>query len=237
MASDTVQTVPGLRREAVFSLVYLAAYVGYLFIHQESELQHWITLVGIPAVLLLLLHRVIGRISMGESLASVGLRKGNLTAGLRWAIPLGLALGVLQLVMSRNSEAFWELLRSGRAAYLFPIALGFLLVATGFTEEFFFRGVLQTRLEALVRSKIVAVIMTSVLFGLYHVPYAYLNPHWPSHGDFPSALRMAMVDGALGGIVLGVIYLRSRHNLLACVIVHAMIDVFPAMTMIKFSGP
>jgi len=224
------------RREAIAALVYYSLYLAYLFIHQESEIQHWISLVLLPTVLLLVGHRLSAGVPVSATLASVGLRKGNLVTGLKWAIPLGLILSLLQLFISNNSDAFWELLRSGRAAFMFPLALVFLIVTTGFTEEFFFRGVLLTRLEGLFRSKVWAVLVMSVLFGMYHVPYAYLNPNWPSHGDFTSALTMALGEGIPGGIVLGIIYLRARNNLLACVIVHALIDVFPAMTMIKFNG-
>ena len=36
------------RREALFATAYFTAYLGYLFVHPESELQHWVSLVLIP---------------------------------------------------------------------------------------------------------------------------------------------------------------------------------------------
>jgi membrane protease YdiL (CAAX protease family) len=236
MEYEPVVERAGLRREAVFSLAYYAAFVGYLFLNQESELQHWLTLVLLPFVLICLHQRGSwSDWSPRASLSTVGLRRGNLKTGLVWAIPLGLGVSfVMQLFFSENQEAFRELLTSGRFLYLAPIAFLFLLVTVGFTEEFFFRGILQTRLAELFESNLFAVLAVSVLFGLYHVPYAYLDPHWSSYGDLGAAFKAAMFNGILGGVVIGVVYVKAKGNLVACMIVHALIDVFPAMTQIRF---
>ena len=72
---------------------------------------------------------------------------------------------------------------------MFPLALVLLMMTAGFTEEFFFRGVLQTRLTTSLKSKVWGVVVAAVLFGLYHLPYAYLHPGWPSHGDWGAWLE------------------------------------------------
>lgn len=180
-------------------------------------------------------RRVWGDWSLRATLSTVGLRQGQLGRALVWAVPLGLGVSLfMQLFMSRNAEAFRELVTSGRALYLAPLAFLLLLLTTGVTEEFFFRGVLQTRLAGAFRSNLLGVIVTSILFGLYHVPYAYLNPNWPSYGDLAAALQAGLANGILGGVVLGVVYVMARGNLIAAIIVHALIDVFPAMTQIRF---
>ncbi len=208
----------------------------YMFLHPEGELMHWVTLVIVPFVAISAYQWLVsGAWSPRSSLGTVGLRRGNLKRGLAWAIPFGLALSlVIQLLLSSNQEAFRDLVASGKVLYLAPLAFVFLFVTVGFTEEFFFRGVLQTRLAALFNSNIAAVLAVSVLFGLYHLPYAYLNPSWPSHGDLGAALGAAMFNGILGGVVLGVVYVRANGNLVAAIAVHALIDVFPAMTQIRF---
>jgi membrane protease YdiL (CAAX protease family) len=225
-----------LKSEAGLALVYFLLYMGYLFLNPESELGHWLTLVALPLALLILYQRrVWDNWSLEKTLTTVGLERGSLTRGLVWAIPLGLGVSlVLQLLLSSNVDAFRELITSGRFLYLLPLALVLLLLTAGLTEEFFFRGVLQTRLAALLRSNVLAILVVSVLFGLYHLPYAYLNPHWPSAGDLGAAFQAAMVNGMLGGVVLGAVYVFARGNLLAPVIVHALIDLFPAMTQIRF---
>ena len=237
MTANTVSQRIDLRKEALFVLAYFALYLGYMFINPENEWMHWLTLVAIPFLSLSFWHvRTLG-LPFSSTLASFGLRKGNLKNGILWAILLGLAISVLQLIVSRQTDEFWELLRSGRAILYFPLALLLLLLPAGFTEEFFFRGVLQTRLVALVRSRFWAIVVTSLLFGIYHLPYAYLNPNWPSNDNWSAALAAALGQGIPAGIVLGVLYARTQNNLLACVVLHSFINILPAMTMIKFAAP
>jgi membrane protease YdiL (CAAX protease family) len=49
--------------------------------------------------------------------------------------------------MSRYADEVWEIIRSGPVLYLFPLTIVLMLLTAGFTEEFFFRGFIQTRLE------------------------------------------------------------------------------------------
>ncbi len=81
-----------------------------------------------------------------------------------------------------------------------------------------------------------AVLITAILFGLYHLPYAYLNPQWPSYGEWGAAWGAALGNGIPGGLILGGLYVISRGNLLACVLLHSLINAAPAMTMIRFAG-
>lgn len=227
-----------LKAEAILGLGYYVVVLICLFLHQENELQHYVTLVAVPLALILTYQRrVRGRWSLRHALSTIGLERGNLTAGLVWAIPLGLAVSLaMQLLFSRNADAFRELITSGRALYLLPIALALLLFTVGVTEEVFFRGVLQTRLTELAGSKLVAILVVAVLFGLYHLPYAYLNPNWPSSGDLGAALQAATLNGVLGGVIIGAVYAWAKHNLIAAILVHSFIDLFPAMTLIRFGG-
>jgi hypothetical protein len=135
-----------------------------------------------------------------------------------------------------QADAIQDLIRTGRAVWLFPMTFLLMVALAGFTEEVMFRGYLQTRVETLLDSRWWAVVVTSVLFGLYHLPYAYMNPRWPSHGDWGAAWIAAMGNGVPGGLVLGALYVVSRGNLLACVVLHSLINAAPAMTMIHFGG-
>ncbi|MBI4429371.1 MAG: CPBP family intramembrane metalloprotease [Ignavibacteriales bacterium] len=126
------------------------------------------------------------------------------------------------------------LITTGKFAYLFPLAIVLMLFTAGFTEEFFFRGFLQTRLQQLFSSNVVGVIVSSILFGIYHLPYAYLNPRWPSHGNLPEAFWSALGQGIPMGLILGTLYVRTKNNLLSCVVVHSLLNSLPAMLAIKF---
>ena len=237
--SDAVPSVsveqPILAKESLFAVCYFAAYIAYLCWRLENEFLHWGSLVLLPLGLIFLHRTIKGAPSpFAESLGSVGLRRGNLATGLLTAGLVGLLLSLLQIFLSRDRGKILELIQSGKAFWLFPVVFAVMLLTAGFTEEFFFRGVLQTRLAALIRSNFWAVIVVALLFGLYHLPYAYLNPRWPSHGNWPHAIKLAFGQGVPAGIILGWIYVRSKSNLVACVVTHALINSLPGMLHIKF---
>ena len=224
-------------RESVAALAYFTLYLAFSFWSPGSEMRNYLTLVAGPLFLVVFL-RTSDPLNRRPAavLASFGVRRGNLRTGLLWALALGLLIGMFQLTQRSAGPELWELIRTGKALYLFPLAAAFGLLTAGFTEEFFFRGFLQTRIERLTGSAWIAVLLVTVAFGLYHVPFAYLNPNWPTAGDFPAALRLGMVEGGLGGVILGAAYVFWKRNLLACIVLHGMIDAVPIMTMIKFGG-
>jgi membrane protease YdiL (CAAX protease family) len=222
------------RAEAVFVLVYAVLYIGYLFARQEGELAHWLTLVALPLLGLWWMHfpRRTGR-SLRATLGSVGLVPSRLRDGVGTALAVGLLVQVLPLLGRPQREALGAIVASGRILHLLPLALMFLILTVAFTEEFFFRGVLQTRLAAWWGSWLWPVLITSVVFSLYHVPYAYLNEHWPSAGNLGHAVGLAFVNGLPGGLILGWVFVRAGGNLLAPMLTHAMIDLIPAMLLLQ----
>jgi len=164
------------------------------------------------------------------------LRRSNWKNSLGLAVLLGLAISVFQLVAGGRGPAALEVLSTPQGWLLLPVALVFLLLTAGFTEEVFFRGFLQTRLETRFESPWSAIVIVTLLFSVYHVPYAFLNPNWPTAGDLPAAVGAAFTQGVPGGLLLGWLYLRSDRNLVACVVLHSMINWLPALTLIKFGG-
>jgi membrane protease YdiL (CAAX protease family) len=227
----------GLREPADpawLAIVYFAIYLVYLFATLESEFMHWVTMIVIP-VALVAVYAGPGR-RLRRTLASLGLRWGALRHGLGWAIGLSIAVSFFQIGMSRMGDDIVALLTSNRALIALPFTMLFLLLTTALTEEMLFRGYLQTRLERLTGSKWWGLILASVLFGLYHLPYAYLNPRWPSAGDWGDAFAASLGQGIPGGLILGGLFLRGRKNLLGPIILHACVDLLPAATMLKFGG-
>lgn len=213
-------------------LLYFAAYTCWLFFRPESELAHWVTLVFIPFFSIMVVRRFAGiDHTFKSTLSSIGIERGNLLKGIPLALTLGFALCVLQFFLSRQSSEIVGLIRSGEAAYLFPLAILLMAVTAGFTEEFFFRGIVQTRIESFSHSKLISIALTSLIFGIYHVPYAYLK--WPSKGNWPDALALAFGQAIPIGVILGITFVVSRKNLLACVLLHSMINALPAMSFLR----
>ena len=231
MSQNDKQLV-ALGNESALALGYFAVYLVYMFIRPENEAMHWLTLVAIPIAVLYIWQRRSGGV-FGECIASIGLRRGSLGRGLFAAAVLGVVLNLVQLFVSNRRDEIWQLLGSSEAFLILPMIFLLLLFTAGFTEEVFFRGVLQTRLSARYHWA-VAVGVTTLLFSVYHVPYAYLNPNWPSYGDFPDAVVTAFAQGIPGGLVLGILYEKSR-NLLAPILLHSLINLLPASVMINVS--
>ncbi len=222
------------QRESRAAVVYFGVYLAYLFATLESELAHWLTLVAIPVLIALTFGG--WRRSAANVLQTFGLHRDGWTRGLGWALFLGALITVGQVTLFGNRSEILAVIASGRAVWLYPLMLILMFAMAGFTEEFFFRGFLQTRIEVLTRSPWAAVAIVAVLFSLYHLPYAYLNPMWPSAGDWGLACRAAFSNGLPGGIVLGILYKQSGRNLVPCIVLHSMINAAPAMTLIKFGG-
>lgn len=113
------------------------------------------------------------------------------------------------------------------------IALAFvwLAIEAGLVEEYFFRRLLQTRLESLTRSRAGGIVITALLFGLVHAPGLYLRPSHTGE-DFASppsllfAIGYAIVILSPSGFFLGVLWTRTR-NLAIVVAVHAATDLIP----------
>jgi membrane protease YdiL (CAAX protease family) len=215
-------------RETALAVAYFAAYLAYLFLHQEGELLHWITLVLVPLGGLAL----VGRYPSARTLlASIGLDAAAATRGLPLALLLGIAFQGLQALNGRQRAELIEAL-GAPFGFLLPVAAFLLLVGTvATTEEVFFRGILQRRLAALLNEP-AALGLATLAFVLYHVPYAYLNPSWPSAGDGAAAVRLAAANGVVGGLALGFVYWRSRHSLVAAICLHACIDLVPATRLV-----
>ena len=211
-------------------MAYFTAYLVYLFIHQENEIQHWVSLVLVPLTGLWLIGH---RPPIREVVGSIGLERGRLFRGLKWPILLGLALQVVQLMNGANRAALAEILSSSWG-WLAPIvALPLLMITVGPTEEVFFRGIVQRRFADALESDWLGIGIATAAFILYHVPYTYLNPAWPSVGNLGNALQLAAVNGLLGGVVLGWIYVKSGRNLVAVILLHAMIDWIPGTIMVS----
>lgn len=221
--------------EAVVFLIYYGLFMAYNFVVREAEPQHWLSLVLIPLAIVYVLRRWGYRGGLGNALASVGLQRGNLRSGLLLALVVGFALSCLQLAISDRRHEIWPIIASGRVLLYLPLVVVLLLVTAGFTEEFFFRGVLQTRLAAWWGHELWAAIAAAVLFGLYHFPYVYFLSSSNLRGHALGALGECGMD-ALGGLAIGLVYWRSRKNLLAAALTHVLIDALPALTLVRF-GP
>jgi membrane protease YdiL (CAAX protease family) len=111
-----------------------------------------------------------------------------------------------------------------------PLCFGWLFLEVGLVEEFFFRGLLQTRLAVWFNSEISGVALMALLFGLAHAPGFILRRGLSEAiGENPSvidAVAYAIVVLSISGIFFGIVWARTR-NLIALMFIHAATDLLP----------
>src|SRR4051812_35948017 len=112
-----------------------------------------------------------------------------------------------------------------------PLCFLWLFVEAGLVEEFFFRGLLQTRLAIWFKSEVTGVALMALAFGLAHAPGFILRRAGLAEaiGENPSAadaIAYAIVVLSVGGIFFGIVWARTR-NLYAVMVIHAATDLLP----------
>ena len=116
------------------------------------------------------------------------------------------------------------------ALYALP-ALAWISVEAGFTEEFLFRAVLQTRAAAWLRSETAGILFMSVLFALAHAPGLVLRGAHAAEGMTVTpgmlvAAAYVIVIASPAGLLFGVLWARTR-NLLLLTLLHGGFDLIP----------
>ena len=176
------------------------------------------------------------RFGFGYRIRDFGIQREGLCALRRSHLPVVLAVGAALL-------AFQFFVSSGGAAFRnghfttsqllvgLPLCFIWLLLEVGLVEEFFFRGLVQSRLAAAFRSETSGIVLMSLIFGLAHAPgfifrqageLEGLAPH-PSPLD---AVAYSVVILAISGITFGVIWARTK-NLFTVMLIHAAGDLLP----------
>jgi membrane protease YdiL (CAAX protease family) len=145
---------------------------------------------------------------LGARCAELGFRRGHRT----WRV-----------------VALWCVIPAGVMVYL--LALGHLsgrvlarrlpshLLINGFSEEFLFRGALQTRLRILLGSSW-AIVIQAMIFGIWHFGAGF---GWLGITSSAAVIASCVVRWATFGLAFGIIFQRTR-NLLACSVIHVVIN-------------
>jgi membrane protease YdiL (CAAX protease family) len=157
-----------------------------------------------------------------NSLASMGLTskdwKKNLWVG--FIIFLVLAIPSAFLVGNTGGEILSGKYSAPQVGIgLFSSFIYYFLMA-GFSEEFFFRAFIQTRISYLLKSSVSGVLVTSLIFGLGHIQAIM---QWYPGTTIAEAFCRAFFLQTFIGIMFGVLWERTR-NLIPCVFVHSGVD-------------
>lgn len=143
---------------------------------------------------------VLGWRPPGKRDALVGL--GALAVLALVLVPVGVATGFLQVHGPRHEAREIALATVG------------ILVTIALPEEVLFRGILDPGLQATLDRPLVSLVVSSLLFGLWH---------WPRESHLPDQLAyfgMASIAGAVYGLAA-----RRSRGLPAAVLVHTLVDI------------
>jgi len=115
--------------------------------------------------------------------------------------------------------------------FIIRVGIGFILplLMAAIPEEFFYRGILQTRIEQLL-GRIAAIVITVLLFTAWHIPTRFLLSQGVEGyaGDFGSVLLGTGVPVLIFGLLFGLLWDRYR-NLLSLIAFHWGIDTLPIL--------
>ncbi len=157
-----------------------------------------------------------------NSLSSMGLTSKNWKKNLWVGFIVFLALAIPNAFLVGNTGG--EILSGKYSAPqvgigLFSSFIYFFLMA-GFSEEFFFRAFIQTRISYLFKSSVSGVLLTSLIFGLGHIQGIM---QWYPGTTIAEAFCRAFFLQTFMGIMFGVLWERTR-NLIPCVFVHSGVN-------------
>jgi membrane protease YdiL (CAAX protease family) len=147
--------------------------------------------------------------------SGIGFSKRNLGKALLWGIAAGIGWGVYTFVMFGKNQQLpprWGL----QVIFAFPI---WILVLSPF-QEFFFRGWLQPRLQA-VLGKQAGLVMTSLAFTLWHYFPQFEGTQTSS---LPLSSLAGIVSTFIAGLLFGFIYQRTQ-NIVAPWLAHAVAGI------------
>lgn len=112
------------------------------------------------------------------------------------------------------------------------VALGITLplISAGIPEELFFRGLLQTRLEAW-KGRVAAILLSTTLFTAWHLPTRYFLASGVegSAGDLGSVLLGTGLPVFIVGLLFSLLWDRHR-KLVPLIAAHWGVDTLPAIS-------
>jgi membrane protease YdiL (CAAX protease family) len=217
---------------------FLAFFVASMVTHDSSifgnEGAKWMWFVILPVSGIWLVGR--SRRSLKDTLRSTGIRRQGIEKALLPGLLAFMMMSpaIFLSLSPTQTDKLQDLLNYPvKLAVMIPIGFVLMLATAGFTEEVFFRGILQARLSRWLGSDIRGCLLAAFLFGIYHLPYAFFDVSWPTHGNWMWAVTSVMTEQMVAGLLLGVLWMRT-HNLGASVLCHALINTVAILASMSF---
>lgn len=181
---------------------------------------------------------LIYKILYGFSLKDFGLSAKWNNADILKSLLIFLLFSTLLIILNYFAGTGAKPLRDGTFASIqiikaIPLLAFWLFIEVGLVEEFFFRGFLQSRLSAILKSGIGAILISALIFGLVHAPGMYLreagiNDGLGSNPTLLNSIVYCIAIQSIPGLFLGILWERTR-NLWLFMGIHAMFDLMPGL--------
>ncbi len=108
--------------------------------------------------------------------------------------------------------------------FLTILTIGFLTIFIGIVEEFFFRGYIESKARKSSR-KMIAILITGILFAVLHVPKYLLLPivsrNYSYLASIPSTVQSLIILGLLFGFIR-----ENTKNIIGPIIAHSTWDFY-----------
>ncbi len=167
-------------------------------------------LIGVP----LLWYKFVNHLTLKEMFQRLQLKREGLSDALLWgfitvivAFAITMGIGLLYMYLTKTDPS--EFSNIPDLQQLFSITSLYILVTVQpFCEEFFFRGFL---FEKIIKrgGPIIAILVTSVLFGISHLSYTY---------------AYAAIIATILGILLSAVVYKTK-NLYSAIFAHTLINI------------
>lgn len=218
----------GSKTEIIFSFSWYLLYFALAMISNAfhiniiNEVTNWLFLVLLPLLILAGLKKGKFKEAFQETLREIGLKRIDKETGFRTLLVCMLYMGILVFVFSLSDEKP-VITDIPKMLVRLPIFMCLMLLTAGFTEEFFFRGIVQRCVANSLKQPYIAIVFTSILFGIYHFPFAYYL--WEqTAGSVVDSLKAILVEQAVTGCALGLMYYKSSNNLWSSAVLHAFVN-------------
>lgn len=162
----------------------------------------------------ILWYKLVNRISFKEMFSRLNLREKKFGPTILWGIitiilafTLTITFGLIYLFFTKTNPSTVSNIPDLQQLFSTP-SLYILVTIQPFCEEFFFRGFLLEKISG-ISNPIIAVILTSILFGISHLSYTYI---------YTAIIAVAL------GILFALVILKTK-NLYATILAHTIINI------------
>jgi len=162
----------------------------------------------------LLWYKLVNKISLKEMFARLNLRKEGLNNAILWgfitviiAFAITMIIGLVYLFMTKTNPSTLSNIPDLQQLFSIP-SLYLLVTLQPFCEEFFFRGFLLEKITK-VGGTTIAVVTTSLLFGISHLTYTY---------------AYTAIVAVILGLLFALVVLKTK-NLYSAIFAHTVINI------------